>query len=106
LELASGNARLPIPWQQDRATGPTRSDETPQWRRLPENGRDWNTFSGNEFEEQFIGNPRHPDHPEFEAILKSPMFGDMIIDPGNMWQFIKLDSKPVYVNLERDALHP
>jgi Radical SAM superfamily len=67
--------------------------------------RDWNTFSGNEFEEQFIGNPLHPDHPEFEAILKSPMFGDMIIDPGNMWQFIKLDSKPVYVNLERDALH-
>lgn len=66
--------------------------------------RDWSTFSGNEFEQHFIGTPQHPDYPELAAILQSAVFSDPIVDPGNMWQFAEGEPQSL-VSAEIDGLH-
>jgi len=58
--------------------------------------RNWGTFGAAEFARHFIGSPRHPEHADFAAILDGPAFAAPIVDPGNLWQFVRRTRPPAH----------
>jgi hypothetical protein len=44
----------------------------------------WGTFTDEEYQDNAIHLPSHPDHHQLIKILKNPIFKDKIVDLGNL----------------------